>query len=354
VVEATGPAAAGLFGARTDVAHRALAVAGCTAPRAQWWFTAAGGGLDHSSTLDLVNVDPGPAVVDIDVLGPDGPVDTVGTKGITMAPGSHRSVPLTDIAPDTDELAVRVRAERGRVAATVDDRYAARPGAASGHEWLAGTDRPSRVVRLAGVPGSGDRTLVVANPGDLEAVVDVRLSGRGGTFTPVGSKPVTVAPGAVQDVDLGKQLPTKETVSVRVTSDSPVLATLRSATRDDHADAVPVLPLAGPAVAPLPRRTDAEVQLTAGTAAASVRVTAYDADGTRLDAATLEVSPTATVAWSPGRRALRTGGYLVVDPAGDGRVHGAVTYTDGNAVAAVPLVALPIRLERPSVRPALH
>jgi hypothetical protein len=350
-VDATGGAAAGLFAARTDVTvGRSLAVTSCAAPRSQWWFTGAGAGLDHASTLVLANLDPGPASVDLQVLGPDGEVATAGTTGIPLAARSVRRVPLADIAPQTDELALRVSTSRGRVVADVTDAY--RPGRTGpqGAEWLAGTDLPTRTVRLAGVPARRDSsTLLVANPSDLEAVVDVRVSGRAGSFAPAGLEPVSVAPGSVTAVDLGDLLPPGEAVGLRLTSRVPVVAALRSTVGGDHSYATVVRPLAGPAAAPVPGGTRATVQLTAGAVAARVAVEAYDDRGGRVDRATVAIPAGATGTWTP-RDGAR---YLVVTPpAGPGRVSGAVTYT-GSGAAAMPLTALPFRVQRPAVRPGV-
>ena len=350
--DATGGSAAGLFGYRVDAGRTTLGVTTCPAPRAQWWFTGAGAGLDHSSSLLLANLDPGPAVLDIAVLGPDGPVDTVATEGITLAPHSVRAVPLADIAPQTDDLAVSVRTSRGRVVASVDDGYAAKASAGRGQEWLAGTDLPSRTLRLDGISGTADTsTLLVANPSDLEAVVRARVAGKSGTFTPEGLDAITVAPGAIKAVDLSKMLPAHEPVALRLRSRVPVVASVRtveSGRFDDHAYATPVAPLAGPAAAPLVPGADASVQLTAGAVASTATLTAYDAKGGRVDSTTLDVAATATATWSP----RKGGAYVVVEPT-KGRVHGAVTYT-GDGVATVPLVALPFRVERPTVRPGIR
>ena len=359
-VAATGALAPGLFGFRADDARSTLAATACPAPRAQWWFAGAGAGLDHASTLELTNVDTGPAVVNVSVLGPNGPVDTVGTEGIQIAPGTRRRVELSSIAPQTDELALSVHADRGRVVAAMTDAFAPKQGGDQGQEWLAGTDRPSRVLRLSGVAAKADtRTLFVANPGDLEAVVHVQIAGRSGTFAPVGLRDVTVAPGTVQQVDLGSLLSRKEAVGLRITSNLPVVGSLRSVSGSDDSYAVPVLPLTGSAAAPLLTGARSTVEVTAGGRPAQVRVTAYDGRGRRIDGATLDVQGTGTTAWSPGRKAvaaLKADGYVLVTPT-HGHVHGAVTYeanTSGAGTAAVPLVALPIRLVRPTVRPALY
>ena len=353
-VDASGGRAAGLFGFRYDVdADRGLAVTTCPAPRSQWWFTGAGAGLDHSSSLLLANVDPGPAVLDITVLGPEGPVETVATHGITLAPHSVRRVDLADIAPQTDDLALEVRTSQGRVVASVTDSFALTGTARPSQEWLAGTDLPSRTLRLAGLPARrASSTLLVANPSDLEAVVDVRIAGRSGTFTPTGLDTVTVAPGAIATVDLAGVLPRKEPVALRLHSRVPVVASVRVTDGGDHAYATPVSPLVGPAAAPVVADADATVQLTAGSVASRVTVTAYDAKGARVAGTTVTVDATATAVWSPAKGAA----YVVVTPStvtGNGTVHGAVGYA-GDGLATVPLTALPIRVERPDVRPGLH
>ncbi|MEO5711827.1 MAG: DUF5719 family protein [Nocardioidaceae bacterium] len=357
-VDATGGSAAGLFGFRTDeVTGRTLGVGACPAPRARWWFTGAGAGLDHSSSLLIANLDPGPAVLDVHVLGPDGVVETVATDGITVAPHSVRRIDLADIAPQTDDLAVEVSASRGRVVASVTDSFAAQPSAQPsaqpGQEWLAATDRASRTLRLAGLPAtSSSSTLLVANPSDLEATVDVRVAGKRGTFAPTGLSTITVAPGAIETVDLARVLPKKEPVALRLRSRVPVVASVRVTAGSDHAYATPVSPLVGPAAAPVVPGLDTTVQLTAGAVATMAAVVAYDAKGTRVDGTTLSIDATATAAWSPTKGAA----YLVVTPsadAGAGTVHGAVSYS-GGGLAAVPLTALPFRVERPQVAPALH
>ena len=353
-VDATGGAAAGLFGFRSDEQdRRTLGVSACSAPRSQWWFAGAGAGLDHSSTLVLANVDPGPAVLDLTVLGPDGEVETVGTQGVTLPPHSVRRVALSEIAPQTDDLALGVRTSRGRVVAAVDDTFSAKASGRPGQDWLAGTDLPSRTLRLAGLPAtSGSTRLLVANPSDLEAVVEVRVAGRSGTFTPDGLEPITVAPGTIEQLDLTDVLPTKEAVALRLRSRVPVVASVRVTDAGDHSYATPVAPLTGPAAAPVLPGSDATVQLTAGPVAAKATVTTYDADGKRVGGTVLALDATATATWSPGRRAA----YVVVSPStgqGSGTVHGAVTYAR-RGIASVPLTPLPLQVVRPSVRPGLR
>ena len=190
VIEAQGELAAGLFGFRSDSGPRWSAAVPCGTPRASWWFTGAGASLDHGSTLLVSNVDPGVAVVDVRVYGPDGEVPTVSTRGIVLAPGTRKVLDLRDLAPQVDDITLSVRVTRGRVAAAVQDRYATGPGPATGESWLPDQPRPARLVRLAGLPAEAQRrTLLVANPSELQAVVRVDVSGGPVPSPPPGSKP---------------------------------------------------------------------------------------------------------------------------------------------------------------------
>lgn len=350
VVEARGELAAGLVTAQAtrDTGEGTLAAAGCPGPAAQWWFTGAGATLDHSSELVLANLDVGPAVVDLTVLGPEGEVETLGTRGLVVRPGETTTVPLTDVAPQTEEVAVAVSASRGRVVAGLEDRFAAGPSAETGVEWVPDQPAPARLVRLTGLPvEAARRTLVVANPSPTdEAVVEVQVAGSAGTYTPAGLEPVRVPPGSVATADVGAVLEEGEPAGLVLRANVPVTASVRSVQGGDTSYAVPALPLTGPAAAPVFRDTTAEVVLTGGPNGATVGVLALDADGGEVAAKTLEVDPGATVAWEPGRRAAS----LVVDPTA-GRVSGAVLLDGAGGVAQLPLDDLPLQVRRPVVRP---
>lgn len=345
VVDASGDVAAGLFAFRGDRAQdgAARAVARCTEPRASWWFVGAGATLDHEAELTMANVDPAPAVVDVEVFGPTGEIETVGTRGITIRPGERVELPMTEIAPQRDDLVVHVEASRGRVAAAVLDQYASRPGADRGLAWLPAAERPARKVRLAGVhPAGREHTLLVGNPSDLEALVEVQVSGETGTFTPAGMEDLSVPPGSV--VAVGLEELGGEAVAVRLSSRVPVVAVVRSSRGGDTSYAGAVDALNGPAAVPVvPGRTT--VQLTAGDDPATVRVTGYDRDGSEAGEEELEVGATATATWRPPRGT----DYAVVQPL-DGSVYGAATYARPG-LAQAGLVTLPVRVRQPYVAP---
>lgn len=351
VIRASGPIAAGLFAFRTDTTKSTAAVVGCSAPRAQWWFAGAGAGLDHSSQLTMTNVDTGPAVVDLVVLGPEGEVQTIGTRGITIAPGASHTLALSAIAPQTDDLTVGVLASRGRVVAAVRDRYAKTPGSSTGLEWLAPSQAPARLIRLAGVTGLGAPTVLVANPASLEAVVSLGFSGPDGRFTPQGTTTLNVPPGSVRLLTLDKSflklIGKKSAAAVVVHASVPVLATLRQSAAQDTADAAAVEPITGAAVGPILTGATSTVQLTAERGPATASLTAYDAKGAVVARVSLNVPARATVTWTP-----KKGVYVVVSPS-SGSLFGAVTYHrgKGGGIAVVPLTALVIDRLQPPVAP---
>lgn len=348
-VSASGGAAVGRATFSVHRAAAAAAVQECLTPRARWWFTGAGAGLDHTSTLVLANPDPGPAVVDVEVLGPDGPVDTVGTRGITVAPGEVRTIALVEIAPQSDEIAVHVEASRGRVAAAVADRFATRPAADPGRAWLPAQADPALVLRLGPLPQRADRrTLVVANPTDREALADVEVAGASGSFVPTEVPQLRVPPGSVVTADLGEVV-SDEAASVVLRSAVRLTGTVRSTRGGDvgYAAAAPLL--GGPAAAPLPDGFAATLHLTGTTTGdAAARVVAYSADGEQVDAARVEAAAGTTASWAPDG-----GAYLVVTPEA-GRMSGAVTLAGAAGLAEVPLRALPVTLRRPVVLPVVR
>ncbi len=349
-VDATGALAAGLFTFQVDIGDDGTtAVTECPSPRASWWFTGAGATLDHASELVLSNVDPGPAVVDVRVLGTDGEVDTLGTRGITVRPAGRTSLPLTDIAPQGEELAVQVVASRGRVVAALSDSFAADAGADTGAEWVPPEAAASRLVRLTGLPRRADsHTLLVANPSELEALVELEVSGRTGSFAPADNDQVRVPPGAVVATDISGIIG-RDASAVTLRSRVPVTATVRSVAGGDTSYAGSVRALNGPAAAPVPDGVAATVQLTAGQRPATARVTAYRKDGTETGSTTLDVEPGATTTWSPTKRAA----YLLVVPL-DGQVRGAVSFAGDAGLSQVSLHPLAVRVDRPVVRPVVH
>jgi hypothetical protein len=88
--------------------------------------------------LTLSNPRANQAVLDIDVYGTGGPVDSPGLHGITVPAGGAKVVDLAKVAPAVGELAVNVVASRGLVAISAADRFAPGVVGKAVQEWLPG------------------------------------------------------------------------------------------------------------------------------------------------------------------------------------------------------------------------
>ena len=229
---------------------------------------------------------PGPAVADVTVYDGSGIVDVPALRGLRVPGGRSATFPLADVVPSRDALALRVSVSRGRLGASVVDVIdpVGRPRPV--REWLPAQAEPSESSYVVGVgtaPASSvaGRFLTVANPGDSEVRVELRLVGLDSEFAPAGVEELRLAPESVQEVDLGRVLRgrvAEDVQAVRLDATAPVTATLRTQVSDDLALAV-----AGPRV-----DSEAGVALPAGakrivvtgaTAPGVVVLQAWDADG---------------------------------------------------------------------------
>lgn len=343
MVTAAGTPAQGLFGTRVEQGQGTLSATACLQPRAQWWFTGAGAGVDHASELLLANVDQGPAIVDVRLHGATRSVDDEAGRGLTLAPGESLSLPLPDLAPGSAELTVEVVASRGRVVAHVADRVLL--GTATSAEWLPPAAAPNRDLVLTGLAtGAGRSTLLVTNPGDQQALVTPQLLTAGGAFVPLGLEELSVDPGTVLAVDLTKVLSGAPT-AVRLRSETEVLATVRSVEGGDVAYAAAAPPVTGPAtLATAGQRT--VLHLVAGDQAAVFRIAAYDASGNRLSRDARTVPPAGLVEWRPPAGDIA---YAVVSPL-SGQGYAGVVHA-GPGLAAQPLTELVSSVARPQVLP---
>ena len=360
-VTATGEATRGVYATRAKNVGGGMTA--CSSPRASWWFVGAGASPGHFSRLELFNPRSGPAIVDVEVLGPDGAVESPGLRGITIPSGSNRSLRLSEVAPSQGSLSIHVQASRGLVEAALDDHVldvldpAAKPVA----EWVPDAIGPTRHVVLSGLPkpgalksGSGSSagpspvqdTLVLANPGNRGAVAKIRLSTREGAFTPKGLQPATVPPESVVAIPLGEFV-TSANTSVLVDADQPIGAGYVSSGRADLVHAVPAVPWAGPAATALPagggQRT---LLLTAGGVETTVTVTQYESSGKERDRAETAVPDQSTVAVRLGPKASS-----VVVTSADGKVSGSVLVTRDDLRSALPLTPVLAALRVPAVRP---
>ena len=228
VAQAEGELAAGFLGVRYGDA----AAVSCAVPRAEQWFTGVGAAPEHSSTLELVNPDGGPAVADVTVLGPSGPVDVPALRGVTVPGGRTMRFELADIVPTRDDLALHVVVSRGRLGVDVVDQVDELGRGARSRDWLPSQGEAGTAAYLLGLGGkTGDRTLVLANPGSNEARVQLKVITKESEFAPADADEIRVAPGSTETVDLTELMEGRSArgaLGLRLDATQPVTASLRT------------------------------------------------------------------------------------------------------------------------------
>lgn len=337
-----------------DLDVHGLSTSTCRPPEREHWFVAQASG----SRLVLANPTEVTTVVDVNVWGNAGPVESEATQDISIKANSQETLLLGALAPGDDQVAVHVDASQGRVAAAVDVQESD-DGVAAGLSDVAPAAEPSTKAVVPAVPGTGERTLYVFAPGTTDALVKLKFLGPTGPFTPAGLKDVTVRAGSIQKVDL-KQTE-KSAVGVLLESDEPITASARAANSEvgaaDVAYSSASAALSEPAAALLGRtqdglRTSLHLSSVADSAT-RVEVQWLDDDGETADTKSVDVSPGATVRVPVARPSGATYPYVVVRPADDGAVvvgrQISGTTDDDSFIDLMPLRSVVVSVDVPQV-----
>jgi hypothetical protein len=322
----------------------------CVEPEPEAWFTGVGAGPEHSSVLELVNPDKGPAVADVTVLTPTGVADVSALRGIRVPGASSLTFDLGRLAPSKQDLALRVEVVRGRLGSSVLSVNDPVGGGAVTRSRVSGQPAPTTTSYLPGVGADWDEaTLSVANPGDDEARVSLELVSGRSVFAPANAEEIRVAPGSVEQVDLDEVLvggAGQNTIALRIEATAAVTATA-SGTRDGtsvHAvSGVPVEDRSGAVLPEGPKRIVLAGQPSLGTA----RVVARDRGGKVVENRKVELDPGRGVVVD-----LPPAAQVVVVTMDKTEAVGVVEVR-GPRPSLVPLVPLPLTGQVPDVRPAL-
>jgi hypothetical protein len=271
------------FGASTVAAangggERGLGAAACAAPGAETWF--AGVAISDADEADLLlsNTDATEAAVDITVYGDQGRLNAPGSRGIVVPGNSTVSVPLNVQVTSLTPVTLHLETSQGRVAAMLRQRSWAE-SVSRGADWLAPAAAPAKEVVIPVVPAvAGAASLVIANPGDRTAGVDIEVLGTSGASALPGLETVQLPAGTTRSFDLGL---VSEPIGLRLTSERPVTAAIRSTSSVRPARVDPAFSAALPevgtdALLPVALGTEATGQLvlaTPGDAEASVELT---------------------------------------------------------------------------------
>ncbi|CAN5237126.1 hypothetical protein BH09ACT12_BH09ACT12_33940 [soil metagenome] len=277
--------------------ERPWANADCRPPVVDQWFTGVGAGAKHQSILQLVNPDAGRAVVDIVVLGRRGEVSVPALRGLAISGGATRRFDLAEIVPRRDDLALHVTTVRGRVSASVQDRFQELGRGQGGRDGLASQDEPSTSNLLLGLTaGRGQRTLIIANPTDDEGRATVRLVTADSVFAPAGAKDVVLPPQSVVRVGLAPLLQgtgsndKKRPYGVQVDTTVATTIGLVMFVEGDLVQSVPTPPLAGPGAVVLPK-ADKELVLGGASGQGVAIVSSWDKAGRSLPDQRIEIAP---------------------------------------------------------------
>jgi hypothetical protein len=227
VAAAAGALAPGFAAAMTTRSSsddiRGLASTECAVPGNDFWFVGSGAVVGRRGRLYLSNPESVPAVVDVALYGPAGPIDAPSGRGVTLAAGTQQVLKLDALAPDVERFGVHVQVRQGRVAAALRDQQV-QGLTPLGADWVPASHAPARRLVLPGVPsGAGERRLQIVVPGDADAIVRVRLIGVDGSFVPSGLDVAEARAGRVSDVDLAP-FTGAQAVAVELTSDQPITA----------------------------------------------------------------------------------------------------------------------------------
>ncbi|MCT9081781.1 DUF5719 family protein [Streptomyces fulvoviolaceus] len=261
---------------------RGLQGVNCSAADTEFWFPGASTDADRTDYVHLTNPDDSAAVVDIELYGKNGALESTVGEGITVQPHSSEPILLSTLTDEKQtNLTVHVNVRSGRVGAAVqalDDKL--------GGDWLAASTDPAGSLVLPGIPKDATAVRLVAfTPGDADADLKVRLASPTGEFTPAGNETLHVKAGMTTAVDLGDVTRGEAGSLILTPTDQsvPVVAALRVTRGKGDAQETAFIPATHPVGT---RATVADntskgstLSLTAPTRAARVKVTASAGSG---------------------------------------------------------------------------
>ena len=280
-VTARGPGAAHIAADQVGLQEQGLGRAAtdstCLPPANDWWFASADGSVGFDDALLLENPTGTLANVAVTAWSATGALRLAGMDALTLPPRAVIAYKVASFAPNAHNVAIHVHAQSGTLVAALTERRinGIHPG---GSEWIPPAAAPATDFVVAGLPsGDGPRHLQIANPGNRDATVGLRVLTRTGDFEPAGHQSVVVPAGHTTDVELSAAI-AQEPAAIIGTSDQPVFAAARMtahvrAQYDDTAWVPATAPLTGPAgLAANAPPFDQDVYLVFAAPRSSVRV----------------------------------------------------------------------------------
>ncbi|WP_416476512.1 DUF5719 family protein [Streptomyces sp. LKA04] len=326
---------------------RGLQGVNCSAPDTEFWFPGASTAAGRTDYVHLTNPDDSAAVVDIELYGKDGALESTVGEGVTVPPHGTESLLLSTLAEAKEaDLTVHVGVRSGRVGAAVqalDDK--------TGGDWLTAAADPAADLVLPGIPKDATAVrLVLFTPGGTDADLKVRLASPSGLITPAGHETVHVKAGMTTGVDLGAVTRGEAGSLVLTPTDGavPVVAAVRVVRGKGGEQESAFIPASDPvgarATAADNRAKSTTLALTAAGEGAEVRVTASAGSEGGTPATktyTVKAGTTQNVE-APVPAGLKGGYALTVETVSGGPVHASRTLTGSDDdVASFTVQALP-------------
>ena len=327
-----------------------LATVRCGEPGSDLWFVGPGqqGGAAQIQ-LDLMNIDPLTASVDVSIITDAGQVQADGDTGIAVPPHQTVTEALSSLAGNASVVAIEVRTSIGRVAADVSET-SSHGGTAS---WLPSTAPPSTQLVIPGVPPSGGPAgLYIVVPGSANARIKVVSITPQGQHQPFGTQTVDLPGDSASYVPL---TPLGGTAALELTANVPVTAGVLVPGSGLGAFATATAPISEQAVV-AGNTTGATVVLSAPAARARVRLTEITATpgAASSQIVTVQTGHTLTVPATPPKGAKPGSAFaIVITPlAGSGPLYAARVATQGQntVVSIVPAVSALTTIILPPVR----
>ena len=353
VLSASGASAPGLVAGRGSTGP--VSATDCAPPAADQWFTGLGAGPAHNSTIELTNPNDGSAVVDVDVLGRSGVADAPQLRGIAVPGHASRSFDLNKLIPRLDALAIHTTVVRGQVSVAVRDRSGQLIGTSGSEEWLPPQSAPATRTLLLGVPHEGEaHTLTLANGGDDQVTVTVKLVTPDAVLSPEQAPTVSLPPETVRAVDVEKLVDAKvsaDAFGLEIDATGPVAAALRTVSGGDLAITGPGDPVDGPAALVLPSGGSVDtkhVAIGGATHVGAVTVVSRTAEGRELASKRVAVQP------QQGAYVDVPAAAAIVEVRPERTAVTASAVVQGRGLAVVPFRQLVTEAEKPSVAPGLR
>jgi hypothetical protein len=282
---------------------RGLAVTPCQQPSSDAWLVGGGGGPSRTERVIVSNPGANAVSVSFEILGASGRIDAAADRNVSIPPLSREVVSLDAIAPAETAPVVHVTATGGVVTAVLDDQWIL--GATGrGIDDATRAGSPGTDLVVPGVETGGGSSLRLANPGDTEALAQVRLLTDKGAVQRDELRAIRVPAESTLDVPLPAN---GAAMGLGIRSDQPLVAAAwaerRATTADQMGDfawtpATPALRGVAGILLPGLEGTTKRLLLTAGSTPATVQARFGTGDGAKVS--TVEVPADSTVAVAVG------------------------------------------------------